>query len=487
MAIAFGVLAYIVVAYLVLVFVTVPLTLLAVPVGVAVGTLIAAIGHLREYSGQESGTPVVRPGTLGRRGSRAPHPQWDQAWPSYLTVQLDRDLKAALGMPRRLLARQYRWIFARVREEEVLPWVLFFAPLLLLPGIAFYLGLTGAVFAAWAAIALVLEAVLVVPRLMVAAVIGGLRGWDWLIRWWRGAATMCFHCGWIGTLPAFKCPQCGVSHHDLRPGLLGAVERRCHCDCRLPTTIVRAAARQLAPQCPGCARNLPELTLVKPSARVAFAGPPSSGTSSLIRAAAEGLHTSGDVRLATQPGDLLRVTTACCDDAFGTRYVSLLDLDGKQFTRDPDPPQLWELRTTRRHVLMVDGVRLPYVRDLNGSSNSETLGVELAYRILVAQLHRYGGRVGRCALAVVVSKADLLMEVDDSVSDPATGHSSDRVRDWLAGHGLENLVLAAERDFGSVAYFLTSTRTGAGDARWSPPERPIAWLLGRHRHGAGLA
>jgi hypothetical protein len=472
-------------AYFLVVYVTVPLFLLAVSVGMIFGTVVAAAGYLRVLAGAEDDTLMVLPGALGRRGPRAAYPRWDRAWPVYLAWQADRDLHAALGMPRRLVARQFRWIWSYLSDAEVLPVLLLWSPLLL-PAIGFYLGLSVGVFAAWAAIAVTLEIALLGPRLLAIAVAGLLRGWDQTVRWWRASASMCRRCGWVMAVPAFRCDRCRIIHRDLLPGLLGVGWHRCQCGRRLSTTVIRAAGQGLKAHCLHCDAMLPNRPPMATSARIAFAGPAASGTSSLIRAASQALCGGAGVQFVGGPRDLLRVATLRLADADGGYFVDLIDLDGKQFARDPDPPLLWEIRTTRRHVLTVDARRLAHVQDLRGTMDQERYDAELAYRILVAQLHRYGLGSRRCTLAVVITRADVLVEIDASAALTDGDRSSDHVRDWLARRGLENLVLAAERDFGAVAYFLTSAGS-AHDNRWMPAEVPVMWLLQRHRHGVGVA
>jgi hypothetical protein len=69
----------------------------------------------------------------------------------------------------------------------------------------------------------------------------------------------------------------------------------------------------------------------------------------------------------------------------------------------------------------------------------------------------------RTALAVALTGTQKL---DDG---PPTGASSD-VRRWLASEGVDNLVSAADRDFGSVRYFLLDDPPAAGTV--------LGWLLG---------
>ena len=65
--------------------------------------------------------------------------------------------------------------------------------------------------------------------------------------------------------------------------------------------------------------------------------------------------------------------------------------------------------------------------------------------MLVAQLNRFGAKTRRCSLAIVITKADLLVkqEPDPGTADPARTLSH-RLSKWLCAMGLRNLVETAE-------------------------------------------
>ena len=70
----------------------------------------------------------------------------------------------------------------------------------------------------------------------------------------QGACMQCFH---VTPWPAYQCPTCLRPHHDVRPGRLGLLVRRCECGTHLPTRASRAAWK-VTPLCQRCGSPLPE-------------------------------------------------------------------------------------------------------------------------------------------------------------------------------------------------------------------------------------
>src|SRR5579864_9424742 len=93
--------------WLLLVYMSVPLTLAAVAAGLSVGMILASVGYLRVFGGAEDARVVARPAGTVPRGSAAPFPYWDDVWPGYLTAQLERDIMCALAWPSRKVAAMW--------------------------------------------------------------------------------------------------------------------------------------------------------------------------------------------------------------------------------------------------------------------------------------------------------------------------------------------------------------------------------------------
>ena len=87
----------------------------------------------------------------------------------------------------------------------------------------------------------------------------------------------------------------------------------------------------------------------------------------------------------------------------------------------------------------------------------------------------HGVDVRRQRLAFVLSKADQLRRHPLGMDLPS---DSAAVRDWLLERGLDNLVLAAQRDFRTVRYFACEL---AGPTAAASALAPLRWLLAGER------
>jgi hypothetical protein len=520
-----GFVAWGVACWLGLAFVTVPLALFAISAGLVYGAALTVGGYVQVYWGSKDRWALIRPDAESPRRPSAPYPYWDDAWPSYLSGQVERDIMAAAAWP----SRQAHDLWAEGIELAVSsgPILLVFLPLAPEPFV-FLVGVSAGTYGGWTALAAAIEVVMAISRGARLSAIGVLRAADSMARWWHGAAVTCPACRYVAWLPAYQCDEgkddtnkadarkddtgedetrkCDTIHRDLRPGRLGVWIHRCQCGKALPTT-VRRAGRALTPVCSNCSSPLYEQAGLVPDARIALSGGSGVGkTQLLMRAATE--MTSQSRPAPWEPGD--DQTTAWLRHArrllrqwpeFGpepTKEPALLtfrrsvygqqyyfhtsDLDGRHFESDKDNPALWQLGVTRRHLLVLDATVVPRVRDRIGLDASggttprpawtETsiATAERPYRLLVAQLGRLGARPHKCSLAVVVTKADILAR-----------HGADPgglgLRAWLRSAELHNLVMAAEHDFGRVRYFLV------GEGQENSAE-PFEWLLSQYPRGA---
>jgi hypothetical protein len=512
-----GFIAWGVACWLGLAFVTVPLALFAISVGLVCGVALSVGGYLQVYGGTKDRWILTRPDPESPRRPTAPYRYWDDAWPSYLSRQVERDIMAAVAWP----VRQANdlWEEGIDLAESAGPVLLVLLPLTPAP-FAFLVGVSAGTYGGWAALAAVIEVVVAISRAIRFSAIGVLRAADSAARWWHGAAVTCPACRYVAWLPAYECHEddddtgedetdrCGTIHRDLRPGRLGVWIHRCQCGKALPTTI-RRAGRTLTPVCSNCSRPLYEQAGLVPDARIAVSGGPGVGkTQLLMRAATE---TSPSRAVPWEPADdqtaawlrrarrLLRrwprarprptrepVLLTFRRSVSGQQgYFHTADLDGRCFESDKDNSALWPLGMTRRHLLVLDATVVPWVRDRIGPgapggttprpawTETSIATAERPYRVLVAQLGRLGARPGKCSLAVVVTKADILAKHGAGPDDLG-------LRAWLRKIELHNLVMAAEHDFGQVRYFL------AGEGQENPAE-PFEWLLSQYRRGAAAA
>src|SRR5947207_3184538 len=109
---------------------------------------------------------------------------------------------------------------------------------------------------------------------------------------WRSSAATCPHCAEVTRLPAYRCPgtACGSVHTDLRSGRLGVWRRRCACGTGLPTCVLRAG-RRLQAVCPHCDADLHPRAGLATDIRIAVAGGPGVGKTSLLRDSLSNLCT----------------------------------------------------------------------------------------------------------------------------------------------------------------------------------------------------
>jgi hypothetical protein len=512
-AVFLGVIAWGVACWLGVAFVTVPLALFAILAGLVYGAVLTVGGYLQVYWGTQDRRVLIRPDAESPRRPSAPYPYWDDAWPSYLSGQVERDIIAAAAWP--LRQAHDLWMQGIETAMSNGPILLGLLPLAPTPFV-FLVGVSAGTCGGWAALAATIEVIITISRGFRLSAIGMLRATDSVARWWLGAAVTCPACRYVTWLPAYQCDEgeddtneadvneydtgrCDTIHRDLRPGRLGVWIHRCQCGKALPTT-VRRAGRALTPVCSNCSRPLYEQAGLAADARIALSGGSGVGkTQLLMRAAIE--MTSRSRSAPWEPGDdqtaewLRHVRKFGPESAKGQAlltfhrsvsgrqcYFHAADLDGQHFQSDKNNPALWQLGVTRRHLLVLDATVVPRVRDriglgASGGTHSRPAWAESSvaiaerpYRLLVAQLSRLGARPRKCSLALVVTKADILARYGVGPDDLG-------LRAWLRSVELHNLVMAAEHDFGRVRYFLVGEEQGN-------PAEPFEWLLSQYPRGA---
>jgi hypothetical protein len=508
--------------WLALVYVSVPLTLAAVAIGLAAGTVLAGIGYLRVFAGAEDEWVLSKPAGTVPRGSGAPYPYWDNVWAGYLTGQLERDLVRALAWPSRQVTTFWDKAAEWARPRSV---ALALALPVVPPPVGFLVALTAGAYCAWLVFAAASETIVIVPRLARWAAIAVLRAGDSSVRWWRGAAATCPRCHGVTRLPAYLCEsrKCDGIHRDVRPGRLGVWRRRCHCTARLPSTVLRAASA-LVPVCPACAGPLHERAGVTPDARIAVSGGPAAGKTQLVMSAMAAMTGGKGSPAAWEPAD--EFSTTWVRDAAELmdrwprrgpaptaepemltlrdvksrrqRYLHVIDVGGQHLVTKGLDPALGYLGTTRRHLLVLDPTTIPSVRDRidpavlarspadhedphTAGAETSSGTAELPYQLLMTHLNRFGSRTRRYSLAIVITKADLLVKQGLAPEPDPARTSSQTLKGWLCAVDLRNLVESADRDFGQVRYFLVGLGMKSMD-----PVSPFTWLLQRHRRGAKI-
>ncbi|MEU4249048.1 hypothetical protein AB0F15_16720 [Amycolatopsis sp. NPDC026612] len=488
-----------------------PALSIVLPVAAAAGALLACGSALLTLTGRRTPPETVTPDRVTAGATRLRRPRGnspfarDRAWPAYFSAQAHADLGQVWRSDATLLSDGWRWIGDVFRRSWPGRAAVAFV---LAPG---WLAVSAGALAATAVIVGVGVALLFVLWALWAVPTGLLRTADQLVRRARGASGSCPACYHVTQLPVFACPGCGEIHRDVRPGRLGGLWRRCGCGHVLPTSVVRAA-RKIPPRCPRCLELLRDGAALVTDVRLPVFGPVSAGKTRLVytgllavrdRVAADGGEIEfvdedsrqtfdNAVSLLGAGGDTVKTPAGELPPAVTVRYTAgrrrallhLFDAAGEFYADRDDNTELEFLDHAQGLVFVVDPFSLPWVRDqLDGGSsvlaeaNPAAEAPEYVYHLTAKRLQDYRVDTRRQRLAVTVVKADLLAGLP-----PADDLTPDRVRAWLERAGLDNLVLAAERDFREVRYFLVASLADlrAGDPR--SPAAPLAWLSA----GAGL-
>jgi hypothetical protein len=511
LAFAFGIGAvafYLFLCGLVLIYVAVPASLVAVAVGGLGGVGTALVLTTLTLAGRYPARRVIGPddvvrGTVG--GPKRPGlPRRDWAWPTYFASQVRYDLGDAA-----------RWVAGWVRRCWALwlpvfrttkGWVWLAWPLLLVP-LALAAAVTAGGLAGITLVAVVFAAATAAAWAGGVPVVWALRGLD--LGWQRvfRSAGSCprAECWMVSPLPAYRCPNqaCARLHRDIRPGRLGVLWRRCGCGERMPTTVLRS--RRLRAACPWCEGPLYPGAAVATDIRIPVFGAPAAGKTRFVIAALVSLHRFGAregvrVRFLGADGrqtyeEYLEIVTArrptikTADVPLPpvsvevvrqrrSALVHLFDAAGERYLDREKNARLAYLDQARTLVFVLDPFSVPDVRARLAGSLAEVFAEaarhdpEDSYHVTVQRLRSHGLDTTRQRLAFVVSKADLLLPTPVGVG---LGTANEQVRSFLVRAGLENLVLAAARDFGEVRFFLVSALE---PDTATDPLGPLMWLFG---------
>lgn len=471
--------------------------------GVALGVWIpVAVLTGRSQRSPRLLTPTdVKAGTVfrGKPSGPAEHFGWDEAWPTYLPFQARRDARAVLAETGAWIVRSARWLFIEDLDE---PAVL--ALKIVIFGPAFLFAVPGLVLsiAVWCVVMAVLGGILTLLR---QCVLGVHRLQDRATLRRRRASLECLSCFHVTQVPTFGCTGtgCTIDHHDIRPGPLGVIARRCGCGEALATTVNRAA-RTMEAKCPRCSAPQPLGSGTRLAVPVPVIGEVSAGKTRFLAASIVGLdgavtRIGGTVKpLTTEARQQLaqyhqlissQRNTTKTPEARGAGGVSLLvDLPGERDVElhlfDPAGEHFatWETTSNLRYLdrakamlLLVDPLSIPDVRrELRRVGLASAVAVapgdtEQAYASAIDRLRQESVKLQNRQLGVVLTKADVLAELPSATS--LTTGGSDEIRAWLLALGQDLLVERFERDFGTVRYFLS-------DAMSPPQPRGNAQALG---------
>lgn len=321
----------------------------------------------------------------------------------------------------------------------------------------------------------------------------------------EAACVRCFH---VTQWPDYQCPTCLQLHHDVRPGRLGLVSRRCECGTHLPMRASRAAWRITA-VCKRCGTPLSSGAGAVRDIRIPVFGDISAGKTrflyaslgSLMVTAAEagiavsfpdeesqkqaefglGVIRSGRETAKTSTNGQVSVTVRL-GSGHRSELVHLFDAAGEHFRNARRPDALRFLDDGQGLVYILDPFSIETVSRRLGGANSPAVRLaraaagdpELTYDEVASRLRDTGVPASRGRLAVVVSKADLLRSV--GLDLPA---GSDAIAQWLWDLGVHNLVMSARRDFAEVRFYTVASQEVPSGGQ-DDPGAPLRWLLAAH-------
>jgi double-GTPase-like protein len=426
----------------------------------------------------------------------------DLAWPFYPFRQSRADLERLCSNVVRNNAAVWRRPTKAFFGDAKGWWVLFPVPAAIL---SFLLVASLACWFCYLVFALVFTVGRAASLVLLGPAAVLLRGAE---RWRRGRMRVqaaCMRCFHVTSWPAYQCPSCGRPHHDVRPGRLGLLIRRCQCGRHLPTMASRAGWR-LTPLCQRCGAPLQEgagavrdiripvfgdisagktrflfaslnsLTLTARRARLDLSFPDKDSRDlaefgfSVIRSSRETAKTSTNAQVALT----FRLGTG-----HRSELVHLFDAAGEHFRDARRPGALRFLDDGQGLVYILDPFSIEAVRKQLGArmlrlAHAAAGDPELTYDEVASRLRDSGIPASVQRLAVVVSKADLLRSAGLNLPT-----ESEELARWLADAGVHNLVLAARHEFAEVSFFSVASQRVAPDGR-DDPGTPLRWLLTAH-------
>jgi Double-GTPase 2 len=310
-----------------------------------------------------------------------------------------------------------------------------------------------------------------------------LRAVDSALLRFKHIRMVCPHCFHRVPYPAYECAACSRRHWDVRPGRLGVLRRRCLCGTALPTLLLFGTAR-MAAYCPhrGCGKALEHRPGEAPEVVLPLFGAAGAGKTRLLYGMVEQLRawsreglleaefadgfTAGDLGMADRflkagratPKTVVRLPRSLIIRVVAgrrSRLVHLFDAAGELFYWSERTQELGYLDKADTFLLVVDPLSVESFwealpaerRSALTAERSKAPSPELAYQQTQQEMEKMGVDPGRCRLAVVFSRADLL-------DGPADGPG---IESWTREElGLGNLVRSAAHHFRQVRYFRTA-------------------------------
>jgi hypothetical protein len=476
-------------------------------VGFAVGILAGVVLPPRVLLGKarekpEIATPdnVVAGKVLGAapRG-QAKHFGWDRAWPVYNPYQAKRDANAVLAQAKRLVRSAFGWLF---HMDPTPAWVAVLLPAF----VGFAIGTWVSILAWYLVMGLLGGLVYLLLQIAVLTI----RSFDRLTRRRRKATLRCAKCYRVTTTPSYRCsnPRCSTVHHDVKPGPLGIVHRRCGCGTRIPAT-VGAAAKHLVTVCPFCLQDVPKgsgtrRVLPMPVIGAVGAGKTQFLSSGVVELEKRVKELSGSLAPISPVAETFLKTAAAAVSSGGrvakTAWedrpegvplilslsgreleLQLMDAAGENFVDWERSQALGYIDTADVLVFILDPLALPQMTELLRITNKYgTVPIaqgdpEDSYASVVDRLRAEDVRLGSKSLAIVLTKVDVLQTLPGAEGiDPRDG---DSIRAWLRANGADGFVRRVDQDFKRVSYFAVDSYGERDGMDALHPVQVFDWVL----------
>jgi hypothetical protein len=475
--------------------------------GLVVGILAGVVLPPRVLRGKAADKPeiatpdaVVAGKVLGDAPKgQAKHFGWDRAWPVYNPHQAKRDADAVLAQAKRTVKSAFGWLF----DHDPMPACV---AVLLPPFVGFAIGVWISTLV-WYFVMGLLGGVVYIVQLMG---VFGYRSFDRLTRRRRKATLRCAKCYRVTTTPSYRCSNtsCSTTHHDVRPGPLGIVHRRCGCGTNLPAT-VGGAAKHLLTVCPFCLQDVPKGSGTRRVLPVPVIGAVGAGKTQFLSSGVVELQS----RVESLSGSLTPISpvaetflkaasaavtsgqrvakTAWEDRPEGVPLllalqgreleVQLMDSAGENFVDWERSQGLGYMDTADVLLFILDPLALPKVTEqLRVANKGGVVPIaqgdpEDSYASVVDRLRAEDVRLGSKSLAIVLTKLDVLQTLPGLGSvDPSDSSS---IKAWLRSNGADGFIRRVDQDFKRVEYFAVDsygTRDGLDALH---PVRVLDWAL----------
>lgn len=487
-------------------------------------------GHGRKTFRQLTPADVVAGNVIkGKLRGETQHFGWDNAWPTYIPYQAKEDAIGVITETRATGAGWWGYLgnkfrpyassgkgakgvaLSTAKQGPNVVW----AAVLLAP-------VAGAVIGVWLSVGSWLLAMLVLGTVVwlgQKAVLLIMRWTDVLSRRQAKASLKCPICYEKSDFPSYRCsnPECSIVHRTMLPGPLGLIMRRCECGAHLPNTI-RSAAKSLETVCPYCNVDLPSGSGSRHTIQVPVIGSTGAGKTRLLNAATTQLEN----RLGELGGSLNPLTSDAQEYAAKSRELTsqhadtaktaqgrprgvpfimkdkqgnhvelqLMDVAGEAFNSWDSTADLRYLDGAQALLFVFDPLASPLIaRELRLRPGQSVVVTsedqEAAYGAAIDRMRAEGVALNSRALAVIVSKADVLLALPSARK--LQDYDSGSIRNWLVEQDLELFVARFEKDFRVVHYFLIDSMNERDYNDPLSPASTIGWVLSTCKSAITLA